>query len=289
MANLNPGLKFRQALKESKPLQIVGVINALVARLAKKNEFKAIYLSGAGVANCMGLPDLALTSLQEVVYEINKITANCDLPLIVDADTGFGSPLNVARTIQSMETAQAAGLHLEDQQQFKRCGHRDGKKLVATNEMQDRIKAAVDGRQNSDFFIIARTDAIGVEGLEQAIERAIAYQEVGADGVFVEGAASLDQYQQFKNQLNIPILANITEFGKTPIFNLQQLAENGVDMALYPLTAFRVMNCIADKIFAELKQSGTQEKFIDSMQTREQLYDLIDYYDYEKQIDKFCN
>lgn len=275
-------------LKSEQPLQLVGVINPLIATMAKDVGFKAIYLSGGGVACAdLGLPDLGLTSLDDVLLQIRRITARVDLPLFVDADTGWGSPLNVSRTFYEMSKAGAFGAHIEDQNTSKRCGHREGKKLVDTQTMCSRIKAATDGRIQDNFVVIARTDALAVEPVEAALERALAYQEAGADMIFVEAAQTLEVYKTFSSALKVPILANITEFGKTPIASVQALAEVGVDVALYPLSAFRAMNLAALTVLKTIKEQGSQEACLDMMQTREALYKTIRYDDYEKTLDEY--
>lgn len=270
----------------NKPLQIFGVINAYCALLAKEQGARAIYLSGAGVANsCFGLPDLGFTNLTDVTGEIARITRVCDLPLLVDADTGFGGELNVAETVVQMERAGAAAIHIEDQDWPKRCGHRDGKKLILAEEMALKVKAAVGARLSPDFCIMARTDAIAVEGMDKALERAKLYVEAGADMIFAEAVTSLDEYKLFKNTLgDVPILANITEFGKTPMFTTDELSASGVDMALYPLSAFRAMSRAAINTYQELIKSGTQSGILSTMQTREELYKTLDYYEYEKKL-----
>jgi len=282
-----PGQLFKQALQIERPLQLVGVINAAVALLAKQAGFKALYLSGAGVANaCFGLPDLALTQASEVAEEIKRITDVVDLPLLADADTGFGSVLNIARTIKSFEKAGAAGLHLEDQTWPKRCGHLEGKECVSVQAMCDRLKAAVDARYHPDFIIMARTDAFAGEGLASAIDRACHYFEAGADMIFAEALVDLKDYATFVSAVkNAPVLANLTEFGKTPLLNIEDLKEVGVAMALYPLSAFRAMNKIAKQVFEVIRKEGTQKSLIKSMQTREELYQLLDYYEYENALE----
>lgn len=272
------GQKFWGALQEEKPLQIVGTVNAYVALLAQKVGFRALYLSGAGVANASyGLPDLGVTSLDNVLEDVRRITAAVDIPLLVDADTGWGNALLFSRTVKELIRAGAAALHLEDQVTLKRCGHRSGKQLVPLPEMVDRIKAAVDSRSDPSFAIMARTDAVGVESFQAALERALAYKEAGADMLFPEAVTSLEQYALFKNQVGLPVLANITEFGKTPLFTTEQLAEAGVDMVLYPLSVSRAMNRAAVTVLEALRQKGTQEPVIGMMQTRDELYQSLNY------------
>jgi methylisocitrate lyase len=284
---MSPGSKFRQALKEEKPLQVPGAINAYHAILAKASGFKAIYLSGGGVAaGSLGLPDLGISGLDDVLTDVRRITDVCDLPLLVDVDTGFGaSAFNVARTVKSLEKFGAAAMHIEDQVGAKRCGHRPGKELVSRQEMVDRIKAAVDARSDRDFFIMARTDALANEGLEAAIERAVACAEAGADGIFPEAITDLDMYRKFKAAVKVPILANITEFGKTPLFTVDDLRGANVDIALYPLSAFRAMNQAALGVYGALRKEGTQKNVVGSMQTRDDLYKYLGYHAYEQKLD----
>lgn len=283
---LSAGAKFRQALKANSPLQIVGTINAYTAMMAKQIGHQAIYLSGGGVANASyGLPDLGMTSLNDVLVDVQRITAACDLPLMVDIDTGWGGAFNIAKTVKDMQKAGAAAVHMEDQVAQKRCGHRPNKEIVSTAEMVDRIKAAVDARTDSDFFIMARTDAFAQEGLEKAIERAKAYVEAGADGIFAEAIQTQEHYEAFSKHLDVPILANITEFGKTELWNKQQLADWGVDMVLYPLSAFRAMNKAAENVYKHILVDGDQTAVLDSMQTRMELYDYLGYHEYEQKLD----
>ena len=283
---MSAGARFRAALEEERPLQIVGTINAFTALLAEEAGFKAIYLSGAGVANAsFGLPDLAMTTLNDVCEDIRRICSASDLPLLVDADTGWGSAFMIGRTIREMTWAGAAGCHLEDQVAVKRCGHRPGKALVEAGEMCDRLKAAVDGRINDDFVIMARTDAHAVEGQQAALDRAAAYVEAGADMIFAEALTTLEEYQQFTDTINVPVLANLTEFGKTPMFTTDELAGVGVSMALYPLTAFRAMSKAALDVYSNLRANGTQSADIDRMQTRMELYDVLGYQEYEDKLD----
>jgi methylisocitrate lyase len=283
------GAKFKQALLEEKPLQIVGAINANHALLAKRAGYRAIYLSGGGVAaGSLGVPDLGITTLEDVLTDVRRITGVCDLPLLVDADTGFGpSAFNIGRTIKELIKAGAAAMHIEDQVQAKRCGHRPNKEIVSKGEMVDRIKAAVDARTDSDFCIMARTDSIAIEGLDAAIERSLAYIEAGADLVFPEAIRDLDSYKKFATAVGKPILANITEFGLTPLFTRDELGANGVGMILYPLSAFRAMNKAAENVYEAIRRDGTQAGVIDAMQTREELYERINYYEYEKALDQF--
>jgi methylisocitrate lyase len=284
---MSPGSKFRQALKEEKPLQIPGAINAYHAILAKSSGFKAIYLSGGGVAaGSLGVPDLGISGLDDVLTDVRRITDVCDLPLLVDVDTGFGaSAFNVARTVRSLEKFGAAAMHIEDQVGAKRCGHRPGKELVSRQEMVDRIKAAVDARTDAGFFIMARTDALANEGLEAAIERAVACVEAGADGIFPEAITDLDMYRKFKAAVKVPILANITEFGKTPLFSVEELRSANVDIALYPLSAFRAMNQAALGVYGALRKEGTQKSVVGTMQTRDDLYKYLGYHAYEQKLD----
>ncbi|WP_100913467.1 methylisocitrate lyase [Pseudoalteromonas spongiae] len=284
---MSAGLKFRQALAENQPLQVVGTINAYTAMMAEKVGHKAIYLSGAGVANASyGLPDLGMTSLDNVLEDIRRITSASDLPLLVDADTGWGGAFNIARTVKEMTKAGAAGFHIEDQVAQKRCGHRPNKEIVTQQEMVDRIKAAVDAKTDEHFYIMARTDAFQKEGLNAAIDRAAACIEAGADAIFAEAVHDLADYKAFSDALNVPILANITEFGQTPIYSKTQLEEVGVGMVLYPLSAFRAMNKAALNVYNTILSEGSQANAIDSMQTRAELYDLLDYHSFENTLDK---
>ena len=283
----SPGKAFRAALSKENPLQIVGTINANHALLAQRAGYQAIYLSGGGVAaGSLGLPDLGISTLDDVLTDIRRITDVCSLPLLVDADIGFGSSaFNVARTVKSMIKAGAAGLHIEDQVGAKRCGHRPNKAIVSKEEMVDRIRAAVDARTDPNFVIMARTDALAVEGLEAAIDRAQAYVEAGADMLFPEAITELAMYRQFADAVQVPILANITEFGATPLFTTDELRSANVAMALYPLSAFRAMNRAAEKVYNVLRQEGTQKSVIDIMQTRNELYESINYYQFEEKLD----
>jgi len=282
------GARFRQALKDEKPLQIIGAINANHALLAKRAGFRAIYLSGGGVAaGSLGLPDLGINTLDDVLTDIRRITDVCDTPLLVDVDTGFGpSAFNIARTIKSLTKFGAAGCHIEDQVGAKRCGHRPGKEIVSTQEMADRVKAAVDARTDEQFFIMARTDAIAVEGVDAALERAHACVSAGADAIFAEASYDLTTYQKFSQSLPVPVLANITEFGKTPLFTCDELAGAGVDMVLYPLSAFRAMNKAAETVYSAIRRDGHQKNVIDMMQTREELYERIGYHEFESKLDQ---
>lgn len=285
------GAAFRKALVEENPLQIVGAINANHALLAKRAGYRAIYLSGGGVAaGSMGIPDLGITTLEDLLVDVRRITNVCDLPLLVDADTGFGaSAFNIARTVKDLIRAGAAAMHIEDQIGAKRCGHRPNKEVVTKSEMVDRIKAAVDARTDDDFLIMARTDAIAIEGVDAAIERVNAYIEAGADLVFPEAISTLEDYAKFSSAVSKPILANITEFGMTPLFNRDELASHGVKMILYPLSAFRAMNKAAENVYQVIRRDGTQAAVLDTMQTREELYDRINYYSYEKALDKLLD
>lgn len=289
MSSISPGAAFKKALVEESPLQIIGTINANHALLAKRAGYRAIYLSGGGVAaGSMGLPDLGITTLEDVLTDVRRITNICDTPLLVDADTGFGSSaFNIARTVKDLIKAGAAAMHIEDQVGAKRCGHRPNKEVVSTSEMVDRIKAAVDARTDDNFSIMARTDAIAIEGVDAAIERVLAYIAAGADLIFPEAIRTLEEYKKFSAAVSKPILANITEFGLTPLFTRDELGGNGVSMILYPLSAFRAMNKAAENVYETIRKEGTQAKVIDTMQTREELYERINYYKYEKALDKF--
>jgi len=283
---MSAGLKFKQAIANNHPLQVVGTINAYTAMMAEKMGHQAIYLSGAGVANAsFGMPDLGMTSLDNVLEDIRRITGASDLPLLVDADTGWGGAFNIARTVKEMTKAGAAGFHIEDQVAQKRCGHRPNKEIVSQGEMVDRIKAAVDAKTDSDFYIMARTDAFQKEGLNAAIDRAAACVEAGADAIFAEAVHDLADYQAFANALNVPILANITEFGQTPIYTKEQLSDVGVEMVLYPLSAFRAMNKAALNVYSAILNEGSQQSEIENMQTRAELYDFLDYHTYENTLD----
>lgn len=284
--NKSPGSRLRAATVAEQPLQVAGVINAYAALLAERAGFQAIYLSGAGVANAsLGLPDLGLTTLTDVAAEVRRIVAATDLPLLVDADTGWGDALMIAHTVDTLARAGAAGLHLEDQEQGKRCGHRPGKVLVSTDEMVNRVAVAVSGRIDAQFVIMARTDAYSVEGLEAAMTRAQRYAEAGADMIFAESLSSLEEYRRFTQAVSVPVLANMTEFGRSPLLTLDELREAGVGLVLYPLTAFRAMNAAALKVYETLRREGTQQSLIESLQTREELYEILGYHDYERQRD----
>ena len=287
MAMHSAGAALRAAVAAESPLQIIGAINANHALLAKRAGFKAIYLSGGGVAaGSLGLPDLGISNLDDVLTDVRRITDVCDLPLLVDADTGFGpSAFNVARTVKAMIKFGAAGLHIEDQVGAKRCGHRPNKEIVSKQEMVDRVKAAVDARTDPQFVIMARTDALAVDGLEAALERAAACVEAGADMIFPEAVTELSIYRQFSSAVNVPILANITEFGATPMFTVDELGQAGVGLALYPLSAFRAMNKAAENVYLAIRRDGTQKNVIDTMQTRAELYDRIDYERFEQRLD----
>jgi len=285
-AKVSQSKKLKQAISENTPLQIVGTVNAYSSLLAEKKGHKAIYLSGGGVAaSSMGLPDLGITTLQDVLIDVERITSVCGLPLLVDADTGWGGAFNISRMVKSMITSGAAGIHIEDQVEQKRCGHRPNKELVSSEEMQNRIKAAVDAKTDPHFMIMARTDAIANEGLDSALGRAASYVEAGADAIFAEAITEIEDYKKFSENLNVPILANITEFGKTPLFSKEELKEAGVDMILYPLSAFRAMSKAAEVIYSEILEKGTQQDLIDRMQTRDELYEVLDYHTFEKKLD----
>jgi methylisocitrate lyase len=284
---MSRGARFRAALETERPLQIVGTINAFSALLAERAGFRAIYLSGAGVANAsFGLPDLAMTTLTDVCEDIRRISYATELPLLVDADTGWGSAFMISRTVREMTRAGAAGCHLEDQAAVKRCGHRPGKALVETEEMCDRIKAAVDGRSDDEFVIMARTDAHAVEGQQAALDRTAAYVAAGADMIFAEALTTLEEYRQFTNAIKVPVLANLTEFGKTPLFTTDELGKAGIRMALYPLSAFRAMSAAALEVYQTLRADGTQKAVVDKMQTRMELYEVLDYQSYEDKLDE---
>jgi len=284
---MTPGFLFREAIKQEQPLQVIGAINAYHAKLAERSGYKAIYLSGGGVAaGSLGLPDLGITTLEDILIDINRITDASSLPLLVDIDTGFGGAFNIARTIRSVEKAGVAAVHIEDQVQAKRCGHRPNKAIVSQDEMVDRVKCAVDAKYDANFVVMARTDALAVEGLQSAIDRACACVEAGADMIFPEAIDSLETYQKFTEALDVPILANITEFGATPLFTTEELKSVGIAIALYPLSAFRAMNKAALEVYQTIKRNGSQRELIDLMQTREELYDFLDYHDYEKKLDQ---
>jgi methylisocitrate lyase len=286
-SNSTPGHRLRAALTAERPLQIVGVINALHARMAERVGYRAIYLSGGGVsAASLGVPDLGISTLDDVLTDVRRITDICTLPLLVDIDTGFGGAFNIARAIRSLIQAGAAGCHIEDQVQAKRCGHRPNKQLVATDEMVDRIKAAVDARTDPSFVLMARTDALASEGLNAALDRASAYVEAGAGMIFAEAVTSLEDYTAFAERTAVPVLANITEFGSTPLFTLDDLRSAQVALVLYPLSAFRAMNAAALNVYQHIRADGTQQQVLDTMQTRAELYDLLDYHGYEAKLDE---
>ncbi len=282
------GARFRAALAAEKPLQVIGAINANHALLAKRAGFRAVYLSGGGVAaGSLGMPDLGINTLDDVLVDCRRITDVCELPLLVDVDTGFGpSAFNIARTVKSLIKADAAACHIEDQIGAKRCGHRPRKAIVSAQEMADRVKAAADAKTDLDFFLIARTDAIASEGVDAAIERARLCVESGADGIFAEAVRDLDTYRRFAEAVKVPVLANITEFGATPLFTLEELRHVGVAIALYPLSAFRAMNKAAENVYVAIRRDGTQKNVLDAMQTREELYDRIGYHEYERRLDE---
>jgi methylisocitrate lyase len=288
MSQTSAGARFRKALTEESPLQVIGTINANHALLAKRAGFKAIYLSGGGVAaGSLGIPDLGITGLEDVLVDVRRITDVCDTPLLVDIDTGFGaSAFNIARSVRSINKAGAAAIHIEDQVGAKRCGHRPNKELVSKAEMVDRIKAAVDARVDDSFVIMARTDALAVEGIESALDRANAYIEAGADALFPEAITDLPTYKKFTDVIKVPVLANITEFGMTPLFTTSELASVGVGIVLYPLSAFRAMNKAAENVYETVRKDGSQKAVLDTMQTREELYQRINYYEYENALDK---
>ena len=284
--SISAGKKLREAISANSPLQIVGTINAYTALLAEKSGHKAIYLSGGGVAaSSLGVPDLGITSLQDVLVDVERITNSTDLPLLVDIDTGWGGAFNISRAVKSLINSGAGGLHIEDQVAQKRCGHRPNKEIVSKQEMVDRVKAAVDAKTDDDFVVMARTDALANEGIDLAIERSLAYQEAGADALFPEALTTLEEYKMFSKEIDIPILANITEFGKTPLFNCEELKDSGVSMVLYPLSAFRAMSKAAESVYEEINQSGSQENVLNKMQTRDELYEILDYHSFEKKLD----
>lgn len=287
MMSETPGARFRAAVASEQPLQVVGTITAYAALMAKRTGFKAIYLSGGGVAaNSLGMPDLGISSLEDVLTDIRRITDVCDLPLLVDVDTGWGGAFNIARTVRSLIKAGAGALHIEDQVGAKRCGHRPGKAIVPKDEMVDRVKSAVDARSDPGFVIMARTDAIAVEGIDAAIERAVACVEAGADMIFPEAIYTLAQYRQFKDAVKVPILANITEFGQTPLFTTDELGGAGVDIVLYCCGAYRAMNKAALNVYETIRRDGTQKASVPTMQTRDELYDFLDYHRYEAKLDE---
>ena len=284
---MSQGLKFRDAIKNNKPLIIPGTINAYSAKLAEKANHQAIYLSGSGVAAASyGLPDLGITSMHDVLIDVKRITNATSLPLLVDIDTGWGDAKNIAETIREMDKSGCAAVHIEDQIFDKRCGHRPNKQIISISEMKERLKVAVDSKIDESFFIMARTDALATEGIDGTIERCGEYIEEGADGIFLEAVTSMEEYKKFKDNFNAPLLANITEFGKTPLFSQKELKDSGVDIVLYPLTAFRAMSLSAEKIYNSIIKDGTQEPLLDIMQTREELYEVLDYYNFEKKLDE---
>ena len=283
---MSAGKKLREALVEESPLQVVGTINAYSAMMAEKVGYRAIYLSGAGVANgSFGLPDLGMTSLNDVLEDVKRITGACNVPLLVDIDTGWGGAFNIARTIKDMTRSGAAGAHIEDQVAQKRCGHRPNKEIVSCEEMEDRIKAAVDAKLDQDFLLMARTDALAVSGLQEVIDRAGRFQEAGADAIFAEAMTELSMYEKVVQSVDVPVLANITEFGSTPLYTLEELGSAGVAMALYPLSAFRAMNQAALNVYSTLRSQGTQASLIDKMQSRNDLYEFLGYHEYENKLD----
>ncbi|MYD97338.1 MAG: methylisocitrate lyase [Gammaproteobacteria bacterium] len=282
-----PGARFRQALADEDPLQIVGTVNAYAALMARQVGYRAIYLSGAGVANASyGLPDLGMTSLNDVLEDVRRITAAVDTPLLVDIDTGWGGAFNIARTIREMVRNGAAAVHMEDQVASKRCGHRPNKAIVSTAEMCDRLKAAADARTDPDFVVMARTDALAVEGLDAVVERAVRFEEAGADAIFAEAMTEIGMYARITRAVGIPVLANLTEFGQTPLYTTTELRDVGVRMALYPLSAFRAMSLAAVNVYRTIRDEGTQRSVVDTMQTRDELYDFLGYHDYETKLDE---
>lgn len=287
MSQDSAGARFRQAVEAERPLQVVGTINAYAALMAQDAGHRAIYLSGGGVAaNSLGMPDLGISTMDDVLTDIRRITDVCDLPLLVDADTGWGGAFNIARTVKSFIKFGAAGLHIEDQVAEKRCGHRPGKAIVSKEEMVDRVKAAVDAKTDDDFVIMARTDALASEGMEAAVDRARACVEAGADMIFPEAVKTLEQYREFKDAVKVPVLANITEFGKTPLFTRDELAEAGVDIQLLCCGAYRAMNAGAQNFYRTVREEGTQKNVVDTMQTRDELYRVLGYHEYEQKLDK---
>ena len=288
MSIVSPGARFREALKQESPLQIPGAINANHALLAKRAGFRAVYLSGGGVAaGSLGLPDLGINTMDDVLTDIRRITDVCDLPLLSDIDTGFGpSAFNIARTVKSLIKAGAAACHIEDQVGAKRCGHRPNKEIVSLGEMVDRVKAAADAKTDADFFLIARTDAIQMEGVDAAIERSLACVEAGADGIFAEASYDLETYERFVDAVKVPVLANLTEFGQTPLFSTEELGSVGVAMCIYPLSAFRAMNKAAENVYTAIRRDGHQRNVVDTMQTREELYERIGYHRFEQSLDR---
>ena len=287
MSQVSAGARFRSAVKEESPLQVMGAITAYAGLMAKRTGYKALYLSGGGVAaNSLGMPDLGISTMEDVLTDARRIVDATHMPLLVDIDTGWGGAFNIARTIRSFERVGVAAVHMEDQVGQKRCGHRPGKEVVSKDEMVDRVKAAVDARTDPGFVIMARTDAAAVEGLDAAIERAVAYVEAGADMIFPEAMKTLDDYRRFKSAVKVPILANLTEFGQTPLFTVDEIAGAGVAIALYPLSAFRAMNKAALNVYRTLRRDGTQKSVVDTMQTRNELYDFLGYHAYEQKLDQ---
>ena len=287
MPTVSAGHRFRAAVESERPLQVIGTINAYSALLAARSGFRAIYLSGAGVANAsFGLPDLGVTTLNDVCEDVRRITGASELPLLVDADTGWGAALSIARTTRELIRAGCAAMHLEDQVQSKRCGHRPGKALVAREEMMDRIRAAVDARSEAGFVVMARTDAHAVEGQQAAVERAASYVEAGADMIFAEALTTLDEYRQFTRTVSVPVLANITEFGRTPLFTVSELRDAGLRLVLYPLSAFRAMSRATAAVYDAIRRDGSQRAVVDQMQTREELYEVLGYHEYERKLDE---
>ncbi len=290
MTNISAGARFRQAVAEEHPLQVIGAINAYHARMADKVGYRALYVSGGGVAaGSLGLPDLGISTMDDVATDVERITNVTDKPVLVDIDTGFGGAFNIARTVKTMIRAGAGAVHIEDQVENKRCGHRPNKAIVSQQEMVDRIKAAVDAKTDDDFVIMARTDALAVEGLQSAIDRACACVEAGADMIFPEAMTELGMYQQFARAVKVPVLANITEFGSTPLFTVDELAAHDVSIVLYPLSAFRAMNAAALKVYQSVREHGTQQHVVDLMQTRSELYDYLDYHAFEQKLDELFN
>lgn len=287
MNQSSPGSRFRAAIREEQPLQIVGAINAYAALMAEQVGYRAIYLSGGGIANASyGLPDLGITSLEDVLEDVRRVTAASNVPLLVDIDTGWGGAFNIARSIKEMIRAGAAAVHIEDQVAQKRCGHRPNKAIVSIEEMEDRIKAAVDAKTDDDFVVMARTDALAVDGFDAVVERAERFEAAGADAIFAEAMTEIDMYRPVVNAVKIPVLANLTEFGQTPLYTTDELASVGIAMALYPLSAFRAMNQAALNVYRTIREEGTQKNVVDTMQTRMELYDFLGYHEYEQKLDK---
>ena len=284
---LSPGARLRQAIKEETPLQVMGTINAYTAMMAEQVGYKAIYLSGGGVANASyGLPDLGMTSLNDVCEDVRRITSATEVPLLIDIDTGWGGAFNISRTVKEVIKSGAAGAHIEDQVAQKRCGHRPNKEIVSVQEMVDRVKAAVDAKTDDDFVVMARTDALAVDGFDAVLERIVACVDAGADAIFAEAMTDIDMYTKISDTVNVPVLANITEFGSTPYYTTEELGRAGVNMVLYPLSAFRAMNKAALNVYETIRKEGTQKNVVDTMQTRMELYDFLGYHDYEKKLDE---